>query len=347
MKAPRVTDTSLRDGSHPMRHRYVPEQVKDVVEALDAAGVPVIEIAHGDGLAGSSTQYGFSRTPEMELISTAVETAKQAKIAALLLPGIGTRTELKEAVSRGISVLRIATQCTEADISQEHFEMAKDLGLETVGFLMMAHMRPPHFLAEQAKIMESYGADCVYVVDSAGALLPKDAAERVRVLKECLACEVGFHAHNNLGVAIGNSLAALEAGADQLDGSLRGLGAGAGNAPTELLAAVLDKMGLETRLDVFGLMDAAEYVMAPVMPYEPMPNRDAIAIGYAGVYSTFLLHAKRAGQRYGIDPREILVELGRRKAVAGQEDWILDVALELARDAQTHPPEAIDVTPTR
>ena len=337
-RTPRVTDTSLRDGSHPMRHQYTTGQVREVVGALDESGVPVIEVTHGDGLAGSSTQYGFSRTPEMELISAAVETAKRAKIAALMLPGIGTRTELKEAVERGVRVLRIATQCTEADISEEHFGMAKELGLETVGFLMMSHMRPPGFLAEQAKLMESYGADCVYVVDSAGAMLPKDAAERVKALKDALSAQVGFHAHNNLGVAIGNSLAALEAGADQIDGSLRGLGAGAGNAPTELLAAVLDKMGLETGLDVFGLMDAAEYVIAPMMPYEPITNRDAIAIGYAGVYSTFLLHARKAGERYGVDPREILVELGRRQAVAGQEDWILDVALELVRDGQVHPP---------
>lgn len=341
---PRVTDTSLRDGSHPMRHQYTVEQVREVVRALDESGVPVIEVAHGDGLGGSSTQYGFSRTQEMDLISAAVETAKGAKITALLLPGIGTRKELKDAVERGVKVLRIATQCTEADVSEQHFGMAKELGLETVGFLMMSHMRPPELLAEQALLMESYGADCVYVVDSAGAMLPQDAAKRVRALKEALSVEVGFHAHNNLGVAIGNSIAALEAGADQLDGSLRGLGAGAGNAPTELLAAVLTKMGLETGLDVFGLMDAAEYVIAPMMPYEPTTNRDAITIGYAGVYSTFLLHARKAGERHGVDPREILVELGRRQAVAGQEDWILDVALELARDAQAHPPEAVDAT---
>ena len=344
MNAPRVTDTSLRDGSHPMRHQFTVEQVREVVAALDGAGVPVIEVTHGDGLAGSSTQYGFSRTPEMDLISAAVETATEARIAALMIPGIGTRNELKEAAERGIEVLRVATQCTEADISEEHFGMAKDLGMETVGFLMMAHMRPPDVLTEQAKLMESYGADCVYIVDSAGAMLPKDTAERVKALKEVLSVQVGFHAHNNLGVAVGNSLAALEAGADQLDGSLRGLGAGAGNAPTELLAAVLDKMGLETGLDTFGLMDAAEYVISPMMPYEPITDRDAIAIGYAGVYSTFLLHAKRAGERLGVDPREILVELGRRQAMAGQEDWILDVALELARDAQTHPPEALSST---
>ena len=338
MNAPRITDTSLRDGSHPMRHQFTVEQVRAVAQALDEAGVPVIEVTHGDGLAGSSLQYGFSRTPEMDLISEARAVCQRARIAVLLIPGIGTVKELKEAMQRGAQVVRIATQCTEADISEEHFEIAKKLGMETVGFLMMAHMRPPEALTEQAKLMESYGADCVYIVDSAGAMLPQDASDRVKALKDALSIQVGFHAHNNLGVAIGNSLAALEAGADQLDGCLRGLGAGAGNAPTELLAAVLDKLGLNPGLNLYKLMDAAEYVIAPMMPYQPLPSREAITIGYAGVYSTFLLHAQRAGERYGIDPRTILTELGRRQAVAGQEDWILDVALELARDAQTHPP---------
>lgn len=331
MKPPRVTDTSLRDGSHPMRHQFTREQIRAVAQALDEAGVPVIEVTHGDGLAGSSIQYGFSHTSEMELIAEARSVCRQARIAALLLPGVGTVHELKEAVENGIQVVRIATQCTEADVSEEHFEIAKKLGLEAVGFLMMAHMRPPEVLVEQAKLMESYGADCVYIVDSAGALLPQGAYARVKALKEALNIQVGFHAHNNLGLAMGNSLAALEAGADQLDGCLRGLGAGAGNAPTELLAAALDKLGLNPGLDVFKLMDAAEFIIAPMMPFQPIPDRDAISLGYAGVYSTFLLHARRAGERYNIDPRTILVELGRRKAMAGQEDWILDVTLDLVR----------------
>lgn len=336
MKAPRVTDTSLRDGSHPMRHQFSIEQVRAVAQALDEAGIPVIEVTHGDGLAGSSLQYGFSATSEMELISAAKEVCHQARIAVLLIPGIGTVKELKEAMERGAQVVRIATQCTEADVSEEHFEFAKKLGMEAVGFLMMAHMRSPEVLAQQARIMESSGADCVYIVDSAGSMLPRDAYERVKALKDALSIQVGFHAHNNLGLAVGNTLAALEAGADQIDGCLRGLGAGAGNAPTELLAAVLDKMGLNPGLGVYKLMDAAEYVIAPMMPYQPIPTRDAITIGYASVYSTFLLHAQRAGERYGIDPRAILTELGRRQAVAGQEDWILDVALELAREAAQH-----------
>ena len=335
MKPPRLTDTTLRDGSHAMRHQFTRQQVRSVVQALDEAGVPVLEVTHGDGLAGSSIQYGFSRTNEMDLIEEACGAATHAKIAALLLPGIGTRKELKEAVARGIQVVRIATQCTEADISQQHFGMAKEMGLEAVGFLMMSHMRPPEFLAEQALLMEAYGADCVYVVDSAGALLPDGAAARVRALKQALKIQVGFHAHNNLGLAIGNTLAAVEAGADQVDGCLRGLGAGAGNAAIELIAAALDKLGLNPGVDVFKLLDAAEFVVAPFMPFQPFPDRDSIAIGYAGVYSTFLLHAKRLGKQYGVDPLDILVELGRRKAVAGQEDWILDVTLELAKQKQT------------
>lgn len=335
MKPPRVTDTTLRDGSHALRHQFTREHVRAVVCALDKAGVPVLEVTHGDGLGGSSIQYGFSATDEMDLIEEARGAAAQARIAALLLPGVGTRRDLKAACERGIQVVRIATQCTEADISQQHFGLAREMGLEAVGFLMMAHMRPPEFLAEQALLMESYGADCVYVVDSAGALLPAGAAARVRALRGALKVQVGFHAHNNLGLAIGNTIAAIEAGADQVDGTLRGLGAGAGNAATELIAATLDKLGINPGLDVFGLMDASEFVVAPFMPFQPMPDRDSIAIGYAGVYSTFLLHAKRIGKQYGIDPVEILVELGRRKAMAGQEDWILDVTLDLVR--QKHP----------
>src|SRR5215210_3232226 len=329
-----VTVTCLRDGSHAMRNKLTAGQVREVAPALDEAGVPVIECNHGDGLAGSSINYGFSRESEMGLISEAANVCEQARIAALLLPGVGTIEQLKEAVERGIGVLRIATHCTEADISQEHFEMAKEMDLEAVGFLMMAHMRGPEVLVEQAKLMESYGADCVYIVDSAGAMLPEDATERITAMKEGLDCQVGFHAHDNLGVAVGNSLAALEAGADQLDGSLRGLGAGAGNAKTELLAAVLDKMEVETGLDVFKLMDAAEYVIAPIMPFQPFPDRDSIAIGYAGVYSTFLLHAKKAAERYDVDVREIMVELGQREAVAGQEDWVIDVAMDVAKEKE-------------
>ncbi len=330
IRPPRITDTTLRDGSHAMRHQYRREHARSVARALDEAGVPVIEVSHGDGLGGSSIQYGFSLVDEMELIEEAASSVERARIAALLLPGIGTRKELKEAVARGISILRIATMCTEADISEQHFGMAKEMGLETVGFLMMSHMRQPEFLAEQALLMQSYGADCVYVVDSAGAMLPHEVYARVRALKEALEVEVGFHAHNNLGLAIGNTLAALTAGADQVDGTLRGFGAGAGNAATEVLVAVLDKLGVDTGVNVFKVMAAAEEVLAPIMPFQPVIDRDVLTIGYAGVYSTFLLHAKRIGKQLGVDPAEILLELGRRQAVSGQEDWIWRVAVELA-----------------
>lgn len=338
MKSPRITDSSLRDGSHPMRHQFTAEHVRVVARALDEAGVPVIEVSHGDGLGGSSVQYGFSRVDELDLISAAGGVCSRARVAVLLIPGIGTQKDLLEAARRGAGIVRIATQCTEADVSEQHFGLAKELGLEAIGFLMMAHTRPPDALVEQAKLMERYGADCVYIVDSAGAMLPRDAAERVTALVAALRCQVGFHAHNNLGLAIGNSLAAIEAGAAQIDGCLRGLGAGAGNAPTEVLAAVLDKLGLNDGLDAFKLCDAAEHVLAPLMPFQPIPNRDAIAIGYAGVYSTFLLPARRAGARFGIDPRDILIELGRRKAMAGQEDWVIDVAQDLA--SRNHSTEA-------
>lgn len=332
MIAPRVTDTTLRDGSHPMGHSFSVEQVRAIAAALDAGGVGVIEVTHGDGLAGSSVQYGFSAVSELELIAAAREAAPNARLAVLLLPGIGTRRDLEQAAALGIDVVRIATQCTEGDIAEQHFSMVKELGLEAVGFLMMSHMRPPEALAEQAALMASYGADGVYVVDSAGAMLPADAAARVAALRSALDADVdvGFHAHNNLGCAMGNTLAALDAGAAQIDGCLRGLGAGAGNAATELIAATLDKLGANPGLDVFGLMDAAEYVVAPLMPFQPFPDRASVTIGYAGVYSTFLLHAQRLAERFGVDERDILVELGRRQAVAGQEDWILDVAVELA-----------------
>jgi 4-hydroxy 2-oxovalerate aldolase len=325
----RVTDTTLRDGSHPMRHRYTADQVEAIVRALDGGGVPLIEVTHGDGLGGSSLQYGMSATSELELIDRARRTAHRARIAVLLLPGVGTRRDLTAAVEHGAQAVRIATHCTEADISEQHFAVAAELGIEPIGFLMMAHMLEPSALAEQAALMASYGASCVYVVDSAGAMIPDDVRRRVEALAARVPA-VGFHAHNNLGLAIGNTVAAIETGAAHVDGCLRGLGAGAGNAATELLAAVLDRMGVASGLDMFALSDAAEHVVKPLMPFQPFPDRESLAIGYAGVYSTFLLHAKRHGERLGLDPREIVIALGRRRVVAGQEDWIVDVALELA-----------------
>jgi 4-hydroxy 2-oxovalerate aldolase len=329
----RLTDSTLRDGSHALAHQYLPEQVAAIAGALDAAGVPVIEISHGDGLGGSSFNYGFSRRDERDLIRAAAGVVKRAKLAVLLLPGIGLARDLEEVHELGVSVARIATHCTEADIANQHLRTARDLGMETVGFLMMAHMIEPAALVEQARIMEDAGAQCVYVVDSAGAMTVFDARARVAALKATLRPEtqVGMHAHNNLSLAVGNSIGALEEGVDQVDGCSRGLGAGAGNCPTEVLVAVSDKLGWATGVDPLAIMDVAEDVVAPIMPREQIINRTALTLGYAGVYGSFLLHAERAAERFGVDARDILLELGRRKIVGGQEDMIVDVALDLSR----------------
>jgi 4-hydroxy 2-oxovalerate aldolase len=329
----RLTDSTLRDGSHALRHQFTPAQAAAIAGALDAAGVPVIEISHGDGLGGSSFNYGFSGTDERELMRAAAGAVTRAKLAVLLIPGIGLARDLDAVHEIGVSVARIATHCTEADIAPQHLRRAKDLGMETVGFLMMSHMLEPRKLLEQARIMEDAGADTVYVVDSAGAMTTHDARARVAELKAGLRAEtkVGIHAHNNLSLAVANTIGALEEGVDHVDGCSRGLGAGAGNCPTEVLIAVSDKLGWQTGVDAMRIMDVAEDVVRPVMPREQIIDRPALTLGYAGVYSSFLLHAERAAERFGVDPREILLELGRRKIVGGQEDMIVDVAMELAK----------------
>ena len=331
MNALKICDVSLRDGSHAIRHQFTLEQVRRIAEGLDCAGLQMIEVSHGDGLAGSSLQYGLSRTDEMELIRGAHCVLKHSKLAVLLLPGIGTRRDLKQARDAGASVVRVATHCTEADISQQHIELARELGMEVAGFLMMAHMSSPQPLAAQAKLMESYGAHAVYVTDSAGALTIPDARDRVRALRDALQCEIGFHAHNNLSLAVANTLVAIEEGATWIDAAARGFGAGAGNTATEALVAVLDKLGMNPGIDLFKLMDVAEDLVAPVMERPALVDRAALTLGYSGVYSSFLRHAEAAASRFGVDSRDILVEMGRRKAVGGQEDMILDVAVELAR----------------
>jgi 4-hydroxy 2-oxovalerate aldolase len=328
----RLTDSTLRDGSHALSHQYTVEQVTDIVRGLDAAGVPVIEVSHGDGLGGSSFNYGFSGTDERELVSAAVAAATRARIAVLLLPGIGVADDLRDMADRGVQVARIATHCTEADIASQHIRLAKRLGMEAVGFLMMSHMIEPERLLTQARLMESYGADCVYVVDSAGAMTTPDARARVGLLAERLGCQVGHHAHNNLSLAVANSLAALDVGAAQLDGCLAGMGAGAGNCPTEVLVATCDKLGLRTGVDPLGAIGAAEDLARPLRPQMGVIDRAGLLLGYAGVYGSFLLHAQRAADRYGVDVADILLELGRRRVVGGQEDMILDVAVELAPD---------------
>lgn len=326
-----MTEVALRDGSHAIGHQFTVDQVTNVAMSLDVANVPYIEVSHGDGLGGSSLQYGMSLTDEMALIEAAASVVNQAKIAVLLIPGIGTMPQLKEAARLGAKMARIATHVTEADVSHQHIALAKELGMETVGFLMMSHMAPSEKIVEQAKLMESYGADTVYVVDSAGTLLPHQVKERIGALKANLSINIGFHAHNNLSLAMANTLVAIEAGATRIDGSIRCLGAGAGNTQTEVAVAVLDKLNINTGIDVFKMMDIAEDLVAPILEKPQEITKDSLMLGYAGVYSSFLLHAQRASKQFGIDSREILVELGKRQVVGGQEDMIMDVAAELSK----------------
>jgi 4-hydroxy 2-oxovalerate aldolase len=327
-----IVDSTLRDGSHAKRHQLTVADVRAVAAALDRAGVPVIEVSHGDGLGGSSYNYGFSLVDEYGLLAAAAEVVRTARLAVLLLPGIGVKEDLDRAQELGASVVRIATHCTEADIANSHLQHARHRGYTAIGFLMMAHMTPPVRLAEQARIMAAAGAHIVYVTDSAGALLVDDASARVTALRDALPddVEVGFHGHQNLGLAVANSLAAERAGATWIDGCTFGMGAGAGNAPTELLAATFAKAGIETGIDPFAAMDVAADVVAPILDRPQLIERESIVLGYAGVYSSFLLHAERAAERFGVSSKEILLEAGRRQAVGGQEDLLVEIAAGLA-----------------
>ncbi|GCF75570.1 4-hydroxy-2-oxovalerate aldolase [Bacillus cereus] len=327
----KITEVCLRDGSHVMKHQFTEKQVRSVTRALDEAGMHYIEVSHGDGLGGSTLQYGKSLVNEMKLIEAAVDECKQAKVAVLLIPGIGTIHELKQAANIGAKLVRVATHVTEADVSAQHIQFARELGMEVCGFLMMAHSAPVEKLVEQAKLMEDYGAEAIYVTDSAGALLPHEVRERIRALRQSLNIEIGFHGHNNLSVAVANTVTAIEEGATRIDGSVRCLGAGAGNAQTEVLLAVLDRMGYKLDIDLYKMMDVAEEVVAPLLPVPQEIQKGSLVMGYAGVYSSFLLHAERAAKRFNVDARDILIELGKRKVVGGQEDMILDVAAELAK----------------
>jgi 4-hydroxy 2-oxovalerate aldolase len=329
----RLTDSTLRDGSHALAHQFTEGQVRAVVHALDRSNVEVIEVSHGDGLGGSSFNYGFSRVSEFDLIAAAVEEADHAKIAVLLLPGLGTVEDLRHAHEVGASVARIATHCTEADVAVQHFGAARELGMETVGFLMLSHRIGPAELAGQARIMVDAGAQCVYVVDSAGALVLSDAQARVRALVEEIGphAQVGFHGHQNLSLGVANSVLAAQGGARQIDGALCALGAGAGNAPTEVLAATFDRLGIATGVDVQGVLAAAQDVLRPILPRLPFADRSAIVQGHAGVYSSFLLHAERAAERYGVAAHEILQRVGEAGYVGGQEDMIIDIAIQLAQ----------------
>lgn len=329
-------DMSLRDGMHPKRHQITLEQMRTIARGLDDAGIPLIEVTHGDGLGGASVNYGFPAHSDEEYLNTVIPELKQAKVSALLIPGIGTVDHLRMAHGLGVSTIRVATHCTEADTSEQHIALGRELGMDTVGFLMMSHMNSPEGLVQQAKLMESYGANCIYITDSAGHLLPNTVKERLVAVRDALKpeTELGFHGHHNLAMGVANSVAAIEAGANRIDAAAAGLGAGAGNTPMEVLVAVLDLMGIPTGVDVFRIQDVAEDLVVPIMDFPIRLDRDALTLGYAGVYGSFLLFAKRAEQKFGIPAREILVEMGRRGMVGGQEDMIEDTALSLLRQRQ-------------
>lgn len=326
-----ILDVSLRDGSHSVRHAFTEEQVRLAARGLNKAGVKYFEVSHGDGLGGSSLQYGLSKVNELKLIEAAVEEATDSNVAVLLIPGIGTKSDLQAAANIGAKMVRVATHVTEADVAAQHIALGRELGLKTAGFLMMAHMAPVEKIVEQAKLFESYGAEIVYVTDSAGALLPHEVTARISALKDALQCEVGFHAHNNLSMAMANTVAAVEAGATFIDGSLRALGAGAGNTQTEVMVAVLEKLGYKPGVNLYEIIDVANEVIAPIMQQPQEITGSGLILGYAGVYSSFLLHTQKASQQFGIDERDILIELGRRKTVGGQEDLIYEVAQQLMK----------------